>query len=46
MKCNENDNPAYCGEYLSVNSGQCDAAGIVAEGKNIVGTWLFKLQRG
>ena len=21
MKCNENDNLPYCGEYLSVNSG-------------------------
>ena len=42
IKCNENNNLRYCGEYLSVNSGKCGVAGIVPEGKNIARTWLFK----
>ena len=43
IKSNENDNVLYCGGYLSVNSGKCGVAGIVAEGKNIARTWLFML---
>ena len=42
MKCNKNVNIPYCGEYLSVKTGQCGVAGIVAKGKNIARTWLFK----
>ena len=41
MKCNKNVNIPYCGEYLSVDTGQCGVAGIVAKGKNIVRTWLL-----
>ena len=44
MKYNENDNLSYCGEYLSVNYGQCDVADIVAKGKKIARTWLFREQ--
>ena len=42
MKCSENDNLPYSGEDLSVNSEQCDVAGIVAVGKNIARIRLFK----
>ena len=42
MKSNENGNISYCGKYLSVSSGWCGVAGIVAKGKNIKRTWLFK----
>ena len=42
IKCNENINLPYCGEYLSVNPGKCDVAYIVAKEKNITRTWLFK----
>ena len=37
MKCNENVNLSYCGEHLSVSSGQCGTVGIVAEGINFKG---------
>ena len=42
MKRNENVNLSYCGEYLSVSSGQRGIVDIVAEGINIARTWLFK----
>ena len=42
MKCNKKVNIPYCGEYLSVDTGHCGVAGVVAKGKNIVRTWLFK----
>ena len=32
MNCNGNNNLSFCGEYLSVNSGYCGVAGIVAKG--------------
>ena len=38
MKCNKNANIPYCGEYLSVDTGQCGVAGIAAIGKNIART--------
>ena len=38
----ENDHLPYCGEYLLVNSEQCNVASIVVEEKVTVGTWLFK----
>ena len=44
-KCNKNVNLPYCGEYLSVNTGQCDIAGIVGKGENSTRTRLFKGQR-
>ena len=42
IKCNENDNLPYCGEYLSVNPGKYDVADIVAKEMNITRTWLLK----
>ena len=38
MKCNKNINIPYCGEYLSVDTGRCGAAGMVPKGKNIART--------
>ena len=38
MKCNKNANIPYCGEYLSVDTGQCGVAGIAAIGKNVART--------
>ena len=42
MKCNKNVNVPYSREYLSVETGWCGVAGIVAKGKNIARTELFK----
>ena len=42
MKNNENDNMPCCGEYLSGNSGVWCFWYIVAKGKNIARTSLFK----
>ena len=42
MKCNKNVNIPYCLEYLSRKTGWCGIAGIVAKGKNIARTYLFK----
>ena len=42
MKYNKNVNIPYCGECLSVSTRYCGVAGVVARGKNIARTWLFK----
>ena len=40
MKCNENDNLPCCAESLSVMLD--GVVVVVAKGKNIARTWLFK----
>ena len=42
MKCNKNANIPYCGECLSVKTGECGFADVVAKGKNVARTLLFK----